>query len=278
VSDDAAVPATMWEGRSVDDWRRTLRLPALHVFDSIGSSNDAARALADEGAPAGTLVLAEHQQHGRGRQGRRWDAAPGSSLMMSFVLRPARSSTATGTLPLRIGIALAARLRDAVHVDARVKWPNDVVLANGMKLAGILCEGVAAGSSDGFVIAGIGINVHQQRDDWPVTLRDVATSIDAASAARTDRGMLLAHLVDALRPLFDGTVTTFAPAERAQFEHLDALRGRDVVATGVDGSATGTADGIEPDGALRLRTKSGLITRITSGTVRIATSTEPSRA
>lgn len=271
-----ATPATQWEGRPVSSWSHLLGLPALHIFDSIGSTNDFARECAQLGAAAGTAVLAEFQAQGRGRQGRPWKAAPGSSLMLSFILRPAPApDAAPGTLPLRVGMAAAAALRDA-GVDAHVKWPNDVVVPQHGKIAGVLCEAVGLGSADGFVIAGIGINVRQQPHDWPDALLDVATSVDLCTGRRCDRAQLLGSLTTLMRPLFTQALAPFSAGERAAFAALDALTGSEVVARSPDANLRGTADGVDDDGALRILTGTGLV-RVTSGTVRPAASPEQTR-
>ena len=272
-----AADVLQWEGRTVAEWRSALDLPALHVHDSIPSTSDVARDLAQQGAAAGTVVMAEHQTQGRGRQGRPWTAPAGSSLMLSVVLRPEPTHDAMpGTLPLRVGLAVARAIR-TTGVDARVKWPNDVVVPEHGKIAGVLCEAVALGGTGGFVIASVGINVHQQDDDWPEALRDVATSIDACSRQRTDRGKLLAAVIDELRPLFHASVTAFGDDALEHFASLDALAGRDILVHGADGLLRGIADGIDRDGALRVHTTDG-IRRVTSGTVRTTLSPEHSRA
>lgn len=261
---------TEWEGRRTEDWRARWQLPQLVVLEETGSANDIARALADAGAPAGLLVITEHQTAGRGRMGRQWTARHGDSLLLSFLLRPAPASgtAAPGTTPIRVGIAVAGALRAAAGIEAQLKWPNDVTTGAG-KLAGILCEAV---SSDGetFVIAGIGINVRQQPDDWPAELRGHATSIDAVLGRERDSGVSRAAVMDAvvaaMHPLFERPLMPLTTAELRAYSELDALRGRTVTATGHD-HAHGVAAGLATDGALRLDTADGL-RRVTSATVR----------
>jgi BirA family biotin operon repressor/biotin-[acetyl-CoA-carboxylase] ligase len=122
-----------------------LGRPRLHLRET-DSTNERARALALGGAPHGTLVTASAQTAGRGRQGRRWEAAPGSALLCSVVLRRVDE-----LLPLRAGLAVA----DLAGEAARVKWPNDVLVA-GRKVAGVLVE---ARPQDGWAVLGIGINL-----------------------------------------------------------------------------------------------------------------------
>jgi BirA family transcriptional regulator, biotin operon repressor / biotin---[acetyl-CoA-carboxylase] ligase len=277
-----ALPATLWEGRAIAHWRAQWRVPELRVFDRIDSTNDVVRALAAAGAPAGSVVLAEVQTAGRGRFGRRWQAAAGSSLLLSVLLRPhARVGDVPGTIPLRTGLAAADAIEVAIGVRISLKWPNDLVIDGAGKLGGVLCEAVTAGDTWS-IVAGIGINVRQRRDDWPPELRDSAISLDAASGAATDRAQLAAALIDHLRPLFATPLAPLSAAELERFRSRDVLAGRTVVvedegagkigpsAAGVTPShRVGTSVGIAPDGALLLRTSSGT-ERITTGTVRIA--------
>jgi BirA family transcriptional regulator, biotin operon repressor / biotin---[acetyl-CoA-carboxylase] ligase len=278
VTNDA-LPATLWEGRSVSYWLEQWRVPDLHVFGRTGSTNDVARALATGGAPAGGIVLAELQTAGRGRFGRRWEAAPGSSLLLSCLLRPRSLRDAVpGTIPLRVGLAAAAAIGAVTGTHVALKWPNDIVLAGAGKLGGILCEAVAAGNSWS-VVAGIGINLRQRSDDWPPELRGMATSLDVATGATTDRAQLATALIERLRPLFTAPLAPLSAAELDAFSSRDALAGRAIVVdeegkgsslpgASAAGQRAGISAGIAPDGALLLRTTGG-IERMTTGTVRI---------
>ncbi len=123
--------------------------------EEVGSTQTEARALAWQGAPHGTVVLAERQTAGRGRLDRRWEAAPGLDLTFSVVLRPA---CAVREAPL-LTLGAAAGLAEAL--DLRVKWPNDVVTAEGRKVAGLLAEMETEGDRVRFVVLGVGLNVNR---------------------------------------------------------------------------------------------------------------------
>jgi BirA family biotin operon repressor/biotin-[acetyl-CoA-carboxylase] ligase len=201
-----------------------LGRPRLH-YREIDSTNRRARELAAAGAPHGTLVTAGLQTAGRGRQGRRWEAPPGSALLCSLILREHDA-----LLSLRAGLAVA----DVAGEAARVKWPNDVQV-DGRKVAGVLVEGRP---HEGWAVVGIGVNV-SAAPDLP----------DAAALGRDDVEAVLAELLAALgRRLVE-------PAEAA----LDALRARDAllgVRVGWDGGE-GVAAGIAPGGGLRVATETG---------------------
>ncbi|HSK18524.1 MAG TPA: biotin--[acetyl-CoA-carboxylase] ligase [Longimicrobiales bacterium] len=270
-----------WEGRPIEEWRRRWRIPAVAAFAEAGSTNDIARALAEQGAPAGQLVMTEHQTAGRGRMRRPWSDSPGRSLLLSFVLRPEPVQPgAPGTAPVRVGIAIAAALHEAAGIDARIKWPNDVVV-DGRKLAGILCEATSAGGET-VIIAGVGINVLQRAEDWPKELRDHAVSIaQVAGPTAPGRSAVLDAVVAAMRPMFSRPLAPLDDDELDTFRLFDALRGVEVSVTGAGAGVTaGQADdarlpirglvaGIAPDGALLLAADGGM-QRVATGTVRVA--------
>ncbi|TDD79144.1 biotin--[acetyl-CoA-carboxylase] ligase [Actinomadura darangshiensis] len=170
----------------------------VRVVDETGSTNADLAARAREGAPEGTVLVTELQTAGRGRLGRTWTAPPRSGLALSVLLRPRVPVELLGWAPLLTGVAVATAVRRMtawsqtgdgflgepadVAVDARLKWPNDV-LAGDRKLAGILVEKV-----DDALIAGIGLNVSLREDELPVP---AATSLAIEGAPLTDRAPLL---------------------------------------------------------------------------------------
>ncbi len=212
-----------------------LGRPRLHHRE-IDSTNRRARELATAGAPHGTLVTAGVQTAGRGRQGRRWEAPPGSALLCSLVLREHDA-----LLSLRAGLAVA----DVAGEAARVKWPNDVQV-DGRKVAGVLVEGRP---HEGWAVVGIGVNV-SAAPDLP----------DATALGRDDVEAVLAELLAALeRRLFEPREAT-----------LEALRARDaLLGVGViwDGGE-GVAEGIDGSGALLVRTDAG-VTALSAGEVHL---------
>lgn len=261
------MPLDAWAGRPVASLRSAWKVPHLHALERVGSTNDIARALAEDGAPALTVVLAESQSAGRGRFGRAWTAPHGSSLLISIVLRaPGGPGAAPSAAPLRVGLATALAVERATGVPARLKWPNDVQAPDGRKLAGVLCE-AATGARGSFVVAGIGINVNQLEGDWPPDLIGRATSLRELVSAPVDRAALAHALLDALRSDADAIDRPLGPAERNEWHRRDALRQLPVH---VDGEPAGTADGVSPQGALRLRTSRGP-RLLWSGTVRPST-------
>lgn len=255
----AARPAASESHEHPPGQHPTLGLPRLHLRRTA-STNDRARELALAGAPHGTLVTAREQTAGRGRQGRRWSAPAGSSLLMSLLLRFKDLAQPPSLLPLIAGVAVC----DVARPDARVKWPNDIVLErpNGRlaKLAGILVEGRP---QQGWAILGIGLNVAVDLRDLPPEPQAGAASLELPPQMIEPT---LGRLLAALEQRLGGPLAHTLDALRA----LDALRGREVA--WADGS--GRADGIAADGRLIVTTPGGQQVLMGAGEVHLGSMTE----
>jgi BirA family biotin operon repressor/biotin-[acetyl-CoA-carboxylase] ligase len=211
--------------------------PRVH-FRLTDSTNERARELAAAGAPHGTLVTADEQQAGRGRQGRAWSAPARSAVLMSVVVRELSE-----TLPLAAAVAVC----EALPVESQIKWPNDVWI-DGRKVAGILVE---ARPQEGWAVLGIGLNV--AIEEFPPPLDETATSLQLAGATTTvDEA--LAGLVAAL----DEWLPRRPEDVLAAWRPRDALIGRSV--RWENGSKEGAAAGIDSSGALIVDTADGRIT------------------
>jgi BirA family biotin operon repressor/biotin-[acetyl-CoA-carboxylase] ligase len=210
-----------------------LGRPRLHLRCTT-STNDRARELAIAGAPHGTLVTTTEQTAGRGRMGRSWTAPAGSSLLTSLVLRGAPAP-----LPLLAAVAVC----DVAGPQARVKWPNDIVVQDGghlRKLAGILTEGRP---QEGWTILGIGLNVALRLEDLTPDLQETAATLGLPSdAIERTLGILLAALERRLKDPLETTLDAW--------RERDALHGHEVSWADSDGQAQGLAEGIDDTGRL----------------------------
>lgn len=228
-------------------------------FRSVGSTNTVARELAAAGAPQGTVVTADEQTAGRGRQGRTWTAPPGSALLYSAIVRPLGPHRQL--LPLATALAVcevAERLRPGV--GCKVKWPNDVHL-DGRKLSGILIE---ARPQDGWAVVGVGLNLTIATDEFPEELRDRATSLFADRQERRPAvpfpdhsGIRNSSLADAARVELSAALERWLAADAdavlAAWRERDALRGREVSWE----RGSGIAEGIDERGYLLVRLADG---------------------
>src|SRR5215472_1448721 len=247
----------------------------VRVVEQTGSTNADLLAEARAGTGDGLVLVAEAQTAGRGRLGRRWVSPPRGTLTFSVLLRPAGVPAGLlGWLPLLAGVATASALAKTAGVDARLKWPNDV-LASGAKLAGILAERWGEA-----IVLGIGINVFQRRGELPVP---TATSLrlaapDAASRpAGTDgadvRERLLAAVLDELARWYRAWLDQPRPGDadacglRTEYLRRSDTVGAEVTVMLPGGqNLTGTATGIDPAGRLEVRTLAGLV-QVSAGDV-----------
>jgi BirA family biotin operon repressor/biotin-[acetyl-CoA-carboxylase] ligase len=226
-----------------------------------GSTNDHARELALAGAPHGTVVLAERQTAGRGRQGRTWSAPPGRALTLSAIVR--LPGPALEQLPLAVAVAVCEACEAVAPVRCRIKWPNDVWI-EGRKAAGVLIE---ARPLDGWAVIGIGLNVDTAPGEFPPELREVAASLRSATGRPIDRDAALAALL--------ARVATWLPrledqrAVAAAFRERDALHGERIAWTAAGVHRVGEARGIDDDGALVVFTDAGERVRLDAGEVHL---------
>lgn len=222
---------------------RPVAAPSVVRLGVVDSTQAVAFALAEQGAPDRTVVVAEHQTAGRGRRGRRWLDEPGASLLVSILVRPRLAVAHWPLLSLTAAVATAEALTAAAGVAARLDWPNDV-LVDGRKVAGVLLESRVGPAP--VVVVGIGVNVAQTR--FPPELAGLATSLALAAGRAVDREAVLAALLDRFDHWRDRLEREgFAPV-RARWLALAAILGRRVSVEG----RTGVAVDLDADGALVL--------------------------
>jgi BirA family biotin operon repressor/biotin-[acetyl-CoA-carboxylase] ligase len=236
---------------------------AVEVVEEIGSTNAelVARAAADE--PEGLVLVAEHQQAGRGRLDRSWTSPPRAGLTVSVLVRPDVPAARRGWLSLLTGVALAETVSQVAGVRASLKWPNDLLAPDGAKLAGILAE--SAGSA---VVIGAGLNVSTRREELP----DAGSSLALVAGAPVDRAAVLLGLLDSFERRYrQWTAALGDPVSSGLAQDYLAwcsTVGATVTVTMPDGSVLdGVAEAVDWDGRLLVRTDAGLL-ELSSGDVR----------
>lgn len=190
----------------------------LYFYPETDSTNDRIRALAAEGAPGGTLALAERQTAGRGRRGRAWQAEPGDGIWMSLLLRPQIAPERASVLTLLAGLALTEAIAAETGLQPGLKWPNDILL-NGRKLVGILTEMDADMERIHSVTIGMGINVRTKA--FPPELQKIATSLFLESGREFDRAALAAAILAKFEEKYEDFLAaggSFAPFRAAYLE------------------------------------------------------------
>ncbi len=251
--------------------QRRLRTASLgqriHYYTSIGSTNERALELASEGAPEGSLVLAERQTRGRGRRDRFWHSPPSVGIYASLILRPGIESARAPLFTLMASLVVASGLAKACRLEARIKWPNDVVV-RGRKIAGILGEARGAEARLSDMVVGIGVNVNHRSEDFPRELHGRPTSVRIETGAPFDRCELLSEILEIFERQYaallrDGPadllrawrgLTSMPPGTRVRLE-----AGHEPV--------EGTLQDIDDDGALLLREDAGSTRRVPFGEI-----------
>jgi len=276
--DVAGHPATGYRLKSVPDLllpeillpllRGTIFDNQLHHYYKIGSTNTAAMAAAAEGAPEGSVFLAEEQTAGRGRGANSWQSARSTGIYCSMVLRPALAPSDVLVLALASGLAVSAAIRqvnEAVSVD--LKWPNDV-LVGGKKVCGILAEMNAEATKVRYVVVGIGVNVNQA--NLPKELESHATSLRLATGSEWSRVELTTALLKSIEREYR-FLTEREDARQSILsrfaEQSSWVRGKKVRIEENGARVEGTTEGLDAWGFLQVRTAQGLQT-VLSGTVR----------
>jgi BirA family transcriptional regulator, biotin operon repressor / biotin---[acetyl-CoA-carboxylase] ligase len=276
--DVAGHPATGYRLRSIPDLllpevlrpflRGTLFASQIHHFYKIGSTNTAAMAAAAEGAPEGSVFLAEEQTAGRGRGAHSWHSQRSAGIYCSVVLRPPLPPSQVLVLALAAGLAVRSAIE---QVDARVvadlKWPNDVLIG-GKKVCGILTEMNAEATRVRYIVAGFGINVNQP--SFPKELDREATSLRLVTGSDWSRVELAAALLKSLdreyRLLIEQPDAQQSILQRFA-KQSSWVEGKQVRIEEDESKIVGTTAGLDERGFLKVRTTQGLQT-ILSGTVR----------
>ncbi len=224
----------------------------VEVVEEVASTNAAVAERVRQGEPSGLVLAAEHQSAGRGRLGREWVAPAGSSLTASFLLVPDNVPAERWPwLPLLAGIAAARAVRRVTGAEVGLKWPNDV-LAEDLKVGGILLERVEGGAAGPAAVVGIGLNCTQTREQLPVP---GATSLALVTGEDVDRSALLAATCDALAATYDRWLA--GEDLRAAYLELCTTPGQQVKVTVPAGEVAGEALDIDGAGRLVVRTELG---------------------
>lgn len=233
----------------------------------VDSTNDLAARLAAEGAPEGTLVVAEQQERGRGRGGRQWFSPPGLGLYFSLILRPREHARMVPLQTFLTAVALTEVIRVRCCLTATIRWPNDV-LVGGRKVAGILAEGRMHAGGIRNLVVGVGWNLRHRASDFPDDLRERATSLAASGMDEVNSIPLLAYLLEVWEDWY----------ERFSMEGTDFLleawrryspesSGHWVRVTDGKRILTGKTCGVDSEGALLVEEDGGFVNRVRFGEV-----------
>jgi len=235
-------------------------------FDSLPSTNDLAREMAQSGEGEGLAVLARQQTAGRGRQGRSWSSPPGEGLYVSLVLRPDIKPADSPVITLAAAVAVAETLEQDYRVSSDIKWPNDV-LARGRKICGILVESAIEANKLLYAIMGVGVNLGQR--EFPEELKETATSLLIESGQLVTPDDFLKSLLERLEYWYRRA--TAQPSEViARWETMSSYARNCVVRVeNSDSIIEGITRGLTAKGALVIEMTSGERREIVSGEVKL---------
>jgi BirA family biotin operon repressor/biotin-[acetyl-CoA-carboxylase] ligase len=227
----------------------------IHHFFKVGSTNDVALRLGQEGEPHGTLVIAEEQTAGRGRAGRAWHSEKSSGIHLSVLLRPQLPPGEAPLLTLLAGLAARDAVAEQTGLEADVRWPNDLLLG-GKKFCGILTEMQAEPDRIHFVVVGIGLNVNHTR--FPESLAGVATSLRIEAGRATSRLELLIKLLRQLDRYYNRFLAEGPRPILERFAEVSSYaRGKRVRISTPTESYVATTAGLEANGLLRVVREDG---------------------
>jgi BirA family biotin operon repressor/biotin-[acetyl-CoA-carboxylase] ligase len=248
----ALLPAEVGDGLATGSFGRIV----YHASE-VDSTNSWAKQLAADGAPEGTLVLAETQYKGKGRLGRSWASGAGQGIWMTLVLRPRISSEYLAGLTLLTTVSMARAIVKVSGIQPEIKWPNDLVY-EGRKLAGILAEMSGEADMVQYIIMGIGLNVNQLESDFPAELAAKAVSLRMITGMEESRKILLQEFLLAYETAYlclerDGLKNTILYAG----EHSATLGRNVTVNQGFGAKLSGKAVRLDEDGSLWLETTDG---------------------
>ncbi|RPK28567.1 biotin--[acetyl-CoA-carboxylase] ligase [Paenibacillus xylanexedens] len=238
---------------------------AVLLTSTLSTQGDVLK-LAEQGQAEGAVVIAEEQTGGRGRFGRQWFSPPGKGIWMSVLLRPDLTLQHTPQLTLLTGVAVCRAVRACSGADAGIKWPNDLLI-DGRKVCGILLESTVEDHEVRYCIAGIGVDVNFDPEDYPEDLTTIATSLKMETGQSVDRTKLTAAILTELEQLYFLYQKEGFGVISALWEALSVSMNREITVTNPHGVIEGKAIGLDPSGALIVEKHDGEHTLIISGEI-----------
>ncbi len=240
----------------------------FHYYPTLDSTNDRIRAMARQGAPHGTVLVADHQTGGHGRLGRTFQSPAGSGVYLSILLRPSCAPTELMHLTCAAAVAMCQAIEASSGITPGIKWTNDLV-SGRRKLGGILTElGFTPQGAVDYAIVGIGINCCQAPEDFPPELRDMAGSLAMASGRTIDRSRVAAAMMEALYRM-DVQLLSHKSAILSHYKQHCVTLGQDISLVRHEEIRHGKALDLDEDGALIVEFPDGHREIVNSGEVSV---------
>lgn len=241
----------------------------MYVYDAVDSTQIVAHDLAKNGAPDGTVVIAEEQLAGKGRMARQWESAKGKGIWMTIIVRPDVLPHMAAQFTLVVAVAVTNAMKSLYkNFEPQIKWPNDILI-DGKKCTGILTEMIAETDRVQALLIGIGINANHNASDFSEELQSIATSLCIEEGEAINRSALIAKILFYLEMYADLYVKNgFAPIKE-MWEKASCTIGQRVEVTTLREKFEGIASGINDDGVLQVELATGEIRPIYSGDIKI---------
>ena len=249
------------------------RLDRIRFYDEVPSTNDTLKQLAFEGAPEGTVVIADHQSRGKGRRGRSFDSPHGTGIYFSYLMRPSISPSDSTCITAWTAVAVCRAISRSCGIEPSIKWVNDLV-AGSKKITGILTE-MTLESESGMIdsiVVGIGINVNQKESDFPEDIRHMAGSLRMAKGEIISRTPLIVAMVEEM-DILSASITGDTSGYLEEYRKSCLTVGKEVSVVRVHDSGEiprhGTAISVNPDLSLKVRFQDGSEEDLQSGEVSV---------
>lgn len=237
--------------------------------ETLPSTQPEAHQLAQQGAPAGTIVICEEQTSGRGRMQREWKSQKGKGIWMSVILRPNVPPYEAPQFTLVAAVAIAKAIEEVADIRPEIKWPNDLLI-DGLKITGILTELQADPDRVNALIMGIGINVNHETDDFPEDIRDIATSLKLQTGNEIDRAKLIARILLHLENYSNMYVESGFQPIKKEWENYSCTIGQRIKVSTINEVFYGKAVAITNDGVLKVQLPDGETRSVYSADIEIS--------
>ena len=237
------------------------------VYDRIASTNELAMSVATgSDSWVNTVIIADSQERGKGRLGRKWVSPPGKNIYMSILLRPELETRDATMLTLLAAVACAHAIKKISGLPVSIKWPNDIVLS-GKKLGGILTEIRADIDKVSLAVIGIGINVNTGVEDFTEEIRTTAISMKEGSGKYSSRNELIVEILKQFGHFYGILIKEGKQFVLGEWKALSSTIGKNVKVVMGDETITGLAEGIDDNGMLILKLRSGIRKKVSSGDI-----------
>ncbi|MEW4306973.1 biotin--[acetyl-CoA-carboxylase] ligase [Rossellomorea marisflavi] len=241
----------------------------IHYEETVGSTQKVAHELAANGAPEGTLVIADEQTDGRGRLMREWHSSKGTGVWMSLILKPLLPPQKAPQFTLIAAVAVVQAIQETTGLDPQIKWPNDILI-NGRKATGILTELQAEPDKINSIIIGIGMNVNQTQEHFPDELQSIATSYGMEAGRSLSRSDIVQKVLERMEALYELYMAKGFTPIKLMWESYAVSIGRRITARTINGSIEGYARGITEEGVLQIEDDTGQLHHIYSADIELS--------